>query len=180
MPKGVYVRTLNMLTGKKHHSEKTRRKISLAGLGRPSPMKGKHTGKPAWNRGISPSEGTRKKMSLAKKGKAPWNKNKPGSCPHSDEWKQKVSAARTGHPVSLETRAKLSASRQIFLLKNPSWNVGHTVSEETRRKISLANIGRTGKITSGSFKIGATPWNKGIPCSEETRRRFSRGGLWSE
>ena len=27
-----------------------------------------------WNNGISPSEETRKKMSLAKKGKVPWNK----------------------------------------------------------------------------------------------------------
>lgn len=34
-------------------------------------------GKTPWNKGISPSEETRRKQSEARKGKTPWNKGKP-------------------------------------------------------------------------------------------------------
>jgi len=48
--KGKMVGEKNPFYGKTH-SEETRKKISEAGIGRPSPMKGKKTGKPPWNKG---------------------------------------------------------------------------------------------------------------------------------
>ena len=50
-------------------SEETKRKQSESRKGKPSPMKGKKTGKPAWNRGIHSSKETRRKQSKSRKGK---------------------------------------------------------------------------------------------------------------
>ena len=40
----------------KKYSEESKRKMSESHLGKPSPMKGKHTGKPAWNKGLKKGE----------------------------------------------------------------------------------------------------------------------------
>lgn len=46
----------------KHWSAEMRKKLSESHKGLPSPMKGKKTGKPSWNKGISPSEKTKEKQ----------------------------------------------------------------------------------------------------------------------
>lgn len=75
--------------------------------------------------GISnPSSETRKKLSLATRG----NKNMLGKN-HSTETKIKISAAKMGHSVSMETRAKISA-HSAGRKRNP-------MSPETKMKISL-------------------------------------------
>ena len=63
------------------------------------------------------SEETRKKMSLAAKGKK--------KAPRSDEWKRKQSLAHKGNKLSKETCEKMSRSQ-----------MGHPVSLNTRLKIS--------------------------------------------
>lgn len=45
--------------------------------------------------------------------------------------------------------------------KISSSNMGRTFSPETIEKIRQGNIGKPGKINSGSFKPGHIPWNKG-------------------
>jgi hypothetical protein len=70
----------------KHHTKETIEKIRISNIGKnigkPSPMRGrkhseeakqknreKHLGKSAWNKGISPSDETRSRMSQSRKGK---------------------------------------------------------------------------------------------------------------
>jgi group I intron endonuclease len=65
---------------------------------------------------------------------------------HTDEWKQKSSQLLTGHPVSIETKLKISASQK----GKSRWTdeqkremsikrTGRKVSEETKRKMSEAH-----------------------------------------
>jgi len=63
-----------------HHSEETKKKQSKANLGEKNP----NFGKPAWNRGISPSEETKEKM----KGRHP-----------TEETKQKLTQAQLGRKM---------------------------------------------------------------------------------
>lgn len=97
----------------------------------------------AWKHyGKSPSEETRRKLSIALKGR-----------PRSDEHNHKLALAQRGSkrkPHSLETRLKMSSShkgqRQNLGRKHTEEtrqkmsrsHMGHPVSEETRRKISQA------------------------------------------
>ena len=53
----------------KQFSEEHKLRLSESHKGKTSNRKGKKTGKPAWNRGISPSEDSKIKMSKSKKGK---------------------------------------------------------------------------------------------------------------
>jgi hypothetical protein len=88
----------------KNHDEIARQKISES-----------KKGKPAWNKGISPSDEARKKMSESKKGKPAWNK---GISP-SEETRLKISKAgkcrsawNKGIPASVEVRKKMSAAKK--------------------------------------------------------------------
>ena len=94
-------------------SPETRAKISKANKGRP-----------AWNKGITHTEATRKKLRETHLGKM-----------HSPEALKNVQAAnkRThrGKTLSDETRAKISAAKQ-----------GHPVSDETREKLREAWVER--------------------------------------
>ena len=69
-----------------------------------------------WNKGIPPSEETRKKMSKAHNGHPAWNKG----VPRSEETKQKLSETLKGHPA---------------------WDKGTHRSEETRKRMSLSHKG---------------------------------------
>mgnify|MGYP001575066446 CR=1 FL=1 len=100
MPSGIYERT------EKHKA------ISIANLG--SGTKGKHH-----------SKETRRKMSLAWKGRIPPNLGKK----HSEEWKRKIGLGNKGKKISEEHKKRLS-----FLLKGNKINLGRKYSEEKNRK----------------------------------------------
>lgn len=63
-------------------------------------------------------------------------------------WGDKISKAKMGHPVSFDTRKKISLILKGRKLpkevreKMSKSNLGRKVSEETRKKISNANLGR--------------------------------------
>ena len=84
------------------HTEESRKKMSLAGKGKPK------------------SKRHRENIAAAKKGK-----------PRSDETKQKLREANLGKKASPETRAKLA-----------DLHTGKTHSEATKNKIRKANIGK--------------------------------------
>ena len=109
-----------------HHSEETRKKLSIA-----------HKGQSPWNKGIpSPKKGiplseeTRKKISTTKKG-----------IPLPEETRKKISTTLKGRDpnkgthLSEETKKKMS----ISLKGRPSPKKGIPLSEETKKKISLAH-----------------------------------------
>lgn len=152
----------------KHHSETTKKKISLANKGkRPTEETRKklseskighitseetkrkisdaQKGVKNHNFGKHPSDETRHKRSLALKGKSSWIKGKH----HSDEWKLKMSERMMGHLVSEETRKKLHNS-----------NIGKHHTEETKKKIS-------------ELQKGKIPWNKGKQASMAHRHKLS-------
>lgn len=71
-----------------------------------------------WNKRISPSEETRRKISEKLKGgkgntipHTPWNKNKKTK-PHTEETKIKMSESATGHFVSDKTKAAISKAQK--------------------------------------------------------------------
>lgn len=77
------------------------------------------------------SDETRKKLSIASKGRI-----------LTEEHKANISQAKAGHVTSEETRKKLSdAAKKQFR---------NGMSDETRRKISLSNMGRINKHTTES------------------------------
>src|SRR5271169_5928892 len=80
----------------KTHSDEAKRKIGLAGLGRP-----------AWNKGLKASDEFRKKLSEAHKGYVP-----------TKEHRRHLSEAGKGRKHTEESRAKMSAA----LKGKPSWN----------------------------------------------------------
>ena len=80
-----------------HHSEETKKKLSRAMQGRPSPLKG-----------IPLPEETRKRMSISSKGQSPWNK---GQSP-SEETRKKLSKTMQGRPSP--RRIKISIEGEVF------------------------------------------------------------------
>ena len=96
---------------------------------------------------------------------------------HTEETRRKVSAAMMGHPVSSETRVKISEAltgrhrsgehcRKISLAMR-----GRIVSRETRQKMSRAH---RGKPRSAETKQKISEGNKGKILSEETRAKLSK------
>ena len=111
------------------HSEETRKKISASRMGNRWSVGNKNA------LGRICSEETKKKISLANSNpsdetRAKMSMSRKGLVTISDEHRAKISAARTGSVASPETREKMSLSH-----KNPS--------PETRKKISDASKGRT-------------------------------------
>jgi len=107
--------------GHKGHprSEETRVKISKA-------LKGKtHKG----NKNYRPTEGTKRKISKALKG----HKGNIGYCP-SEETRKKLSEKAKGRVFSKEVCLKRSEMRKGV----PHPHKGHPVSDETKKKISIA------------------------------------------
>ena len=96
------------------------------------------TDNPAHNKGKSPSEETKAKLSASRKGKQFSDKHKANISAankgkqFSDKHKANISASKKGKTLSEKTKAKMSASRK-----------GNTHSNETKIKISLAAKNRT-------------------------------------
>ena len=97
-----------------------------------------------WNKGMPPSEETRKRIGLAHKGTH-----------HSEETKQKISLVKKGIPRSEETKQKIGLAhkgthhseehkKKIGLTSKgrQAWNKGTHPSEETKKKMSEAATNR--------------------------------------
>ena len=163
----------------KHRSEETRRKLSAANKGNPSPMKGKHH-----------TEETREKISnavklkyedeqyketirqivlnniknrtpeqkkiISDKHKQVWaNKSKQ----EIEQWKRNISEGNKGHAVSEETRKKIGEAHK-----------GYKHTEEAKRKMREANKGR--KQTQETIEKRREKL-KGHTTSEETKKKIS-------
>ena len=92
--------------------------------------------------GYSHSDATKAKMSAINKGRA--------KSPRSKEHCEKLSIARKGKTVSVETRAKLSA-----LMMGHRMNIGRVMSQETKRKLSAANLGKKQSIETRAKRSAA-------------------------
>lgn len=129
---------LNNFFGKSH-SEETRAKI-VAARKLQAPMSDEsrrkiseaNKGRAPWITGKNHSVETRNKMSCDRKGRKPWNSGT--STP--DVVKRKISKALIGHIFSDETRVKLSAAA-----KGNKNGVGRVVTQEVRRKMAVASVG---------------------------------------
>lgn len=115
----------------------------------------------------------------------------------SAEHRAKIQQAREGFVLSVEARAKISASLRgrkrapEIVAKQVAAMVNHQVSDETRRKISEANKGKNrseeykqrmssvkqghgvGRKLSEETKEKISAARKGMKFSEETRRKLS-------
>jgi len=125
-----------------HHSEESKRKLSLASTGVSRPCE----------------EQTRRKMSIAAKGKPHlWQIG----VPFSTERKERISKALTGKKLSVETRAKISKNRKGIKISEEAVKRGiatkkangYRLSEETKRKIGAANKGNIPRIPDKDTKI---------------------------
>ena len=92
------------------------------------------------------SEETKKKMSEAMKGRAPWNKGKTHV--YSEEVNRKRSETLKGHGVSEETRKKISEAKKGCI----SPMKGLHRSEETKKKISETLKNKAQKKLSRSIE----------------------------
>jgi len=135
----------------KHHSEETKKKIGNKNRGKHRTVETRRKMSET-HKGKCLNEETRKKISEAKKGK-----NNPMygvSSPmkgkhHSIESKRKIGIVHIGKPLSKEHKKKIGEA-----------NKGHLTSEETKRKISNANSGENN-------------WNYGNHWTEEQRKKSS-------
>ena len=103
------------------HSDASKKKMSDAKKGKPSPLKGIPNGKTASTetkkkrsdagKGRIFSTETRQRISDARKGKPSPNKGKPGN-PHSDETIQKMSDAKKGKPNGRKGKPHSDASKK--------------------------------------------------------------------
>lgn len=128
------------------------------------------TGEPI--RRLPHSEETKRKMSIANKGKhhiSGWH--------HSEETKGKMRVAQQGKHVSEETKKRISvvtkkAMEQYCGENHPMFGKHH--SEESREKNRLAHIGR---VHSEETKAKLSAIGLGHPTSDETKRKISESIL---
>jgi group I intron endonuclease len=101
-------------------SEETRKKLSESHKGQVSWLKGTKGKIVAWNKGISPSQVTRQRMSESLKGKKAWNKGIPAS----DEHRRKLSIAAKKRPSNRKGKTWSNESKQRFsLILKESWRL---------------------------------------------------------
>jgi len=81
--------------------------------------------------------------------------------PHSEEHKRLISEKLKGHPVSMETRKKISEAHtgeKNYMYGKVAWNKGISPSSETRIKMSKASKGR---IVSEETKMKLSKAHRG-------------------
>jgi len=155
-------------------SEETRRKISLASLGKPKSkeaiekMRKTKTGVP--HKGHSPE-------ALVKMRQSKLGKSRPE---FSEEWKQNIGKGHLGMILSEETKLKMS---QSSLGKHKSEkhvenmrlaNLGKTHSEETKQKMSRSQLGR---VHTEETKEKLRQVNVGRKMSLEARENMRKSRL---
>lgn len=135
-------------------------------IGIPSHMKGKKTGRPAWNRGLKTSEEARNKQALAKIGKpGPWRNKKRPNISGEKCWNWKGEVSTKNHLIrnSIEMKnwresvyQRDDYTCQLCLLKGVKLNAHH--------------IGKFSENPGYRFDI-----NNGItlcePCHNKTKGR---------
>jgi hypothetical protein len=162
----------------KHHDEETKQVMSTLKLGIPLTEEHKQnlrgprpnsSGENHWAYGKTPSEETRRKQSVAMKGKPGPNKGKSPS----EETRRKQSESMSGEknpnygkPLSEEQKIKLSES----LKGREAWNKGVPWSDEIKSKISESNKGRP---MPEEQKIKISEANSGKVRTEETKKKMS-------
>lgn len=116
--------------------------------------------------GFKHSQETRKKMSIASKGKPKvytvWNK---GATKASDIRIMLIARAITNRPLSESHKRKISQAHQ---------GMHHT--DETKKKIGIASSGRLrkphteeAKLRISESKQGSIPWNRGLTRKSDSR-----------
>lgn len=111
-------------------------------------MSASRKGKPAWNKGMSPPDDVRTKISIAKKGhKASPETRAKMSASHLNppqEVREKLSASRRGKPRSPETCAKIGATHRGPL--SSQWKGGPRVwrakGDAKRRVLGFVPVNR--------------------------------------
>ena len=107
----------------------------------------------------------------------PWNKGMSGYSrqPHSEESKQKISAAKRGVPSSLKGIPVTEESKE----KNRQSHLGKTLNQSTKDKIGLS---RTGQFHSEETKTKISKANSGKPSqlkgvlrSDDIKKKISKG-----
>ena len=151
-------------------SEETKKKISIACLGRPS-----------WNTGKHLSEETKAKIRAYHLGR-----------PLSKEHKKKIGLSRIGKHHTEEAKLKIGAFH-----KGKQWALGKKFSEETKRRMSLAQMGNTkllgfwngrkhkletklkiSKLRKGNPKYcGVNHSFYGVHHTEESKEKMSKAAL---
>ena len=135
--------------------------------------------------GVIPCEETRKKISLANKGKH-----------HSEETKQKISGVHKGKQTSEETKKKLSSALKGRIMSDEhkqkirEASKGRHHSEESKKKMSETKKGlqsgekhpmfgkhhsEESKKKMSETRKGKPAHNKGVPMSEEQKKKLKNG-----
>lgn len=103
-----------------------------------------------WNIGRKMKPEDKKKMSIARKGKSPWNKGTHGL--YTEEYRAKLREKRKTFRHTEESKRKISESQKGHIAYNKgmnAWNKGIKMSDEFRLKMSLSRKGK--KLINGHF-----------------------------